>query len=253
LFRRHLGIEHAIATSSCTGAMHMGLSALGVGWGDEVILADVNWIASAAPVTYLGAKPVLIDILPDTWCLDPAKVEAAITPRTKAMFERKPDNVVSYSLYERAFNLPSYHDLTESEMDRVVAVIRRQLDVEHARDRVVGSHRPGQCALRGTEGNRHRGRRDRGQSRAVLADSWSTGSARRARVGRLEGRSRRARIRSASCRRSAPREPPTAMANHSSAGCSRQASSPCWSPTPRSGQTASAFASTWIRAWTRSC
>lgn len=85
LFRHHLVIEHAIATSSCTGAMHMGLSALGVGPGDEVILADINWIASVAPVTYLGAKPVLVDILPDTWCLDPTKVEVAITPRTKAI------------------------------------------------------------------------------------------------------------------------------------------------------------------------
>jgi len=81
----HLGVAHAIATSSCTGALHMGLAALGIGTDDEVILADINWIASAAPITYLGAKPVLVDILPDTWCLDPTSVEAAITPRTKAI------------------------------------------------------------------------------------------------------------------------------------------------------------------------
>ncbi|MEP6997948.1 MAG: DegT/DnrJ/EryC1/StrS family aminotransferase [Betaproteobacteria bacterium] len=85
LFRDHLDIEYAIATSSCTGALHMGLAALGIGPGDEVILADINWIASAAPITYLGANPVFVDVLPDTWCLDPAKVEAAITPRTKAI------------------------------------------------------------------------------------------------------------------------------------------------------------------------
>ena len=85
LFRMHLGVKHAIATSSCTGAMHMGLTALGIGPGDEVILGDTNWIASVAPVTYLGATPVFVDVLPDTWCLDPAKVEAAITPRTKAI------------------------------------------------------------------------------------------------------------------------------------------------------------------------
>ena len=84
-FRRHLGVEYAIATSSCTGALHMGLAALGIGPGDEVILADTNWIASAAPITYLGAKPVFVDILPDSWCLDPAQVEAAITPATKAI------------------------------------------------------------------------------------------------------------------------------------------------------------------------
>jgi perosamine synthetase len=85
LFRVHLGVKYAIATSSCTGALHMGLAALGVGPGDEVILADINWIASAAPITYLGAQPVLVDVLEDTWCLDPSRVEAAITPRTKAI------------------------------------------------------------------------------------------------------------------------------------------------------------------------
>jgi perosamine synthetase len=84
-FGRHLDVRHAIATSSCTGALHMGLAALGIGPGDEVILGDINWIASAAPITYLGAKPVFVDVLQDTWCLDPAKVEAAITPRTKAI------------------------------------------------------------------------------------------------------------------------------------------------------------------------
>jgi perosamine synthetase len=85
LFKQHLGVKYAIATSSCTGALHMGLAALGVGPGDEVILADTNWIASAAPITYLGAKPVFVDILPDTWCLDPQRVREAITPKTKAI------------------------------------------------------------------------------------------------------------------------------------------------------------------------
>lgn len=85
MFSTHLGVKYAIATSSCTGALHMGLAALGIGPGDEVILADSNWIASAAPITYLGAKPVLVDVLPDTWCIDPTKVQAAINPRTKAI------------------------------------------------------------------------------------------------------------------------------------------------------------------------
>ena len=85
LFKQHLGVQYAIATSSCTGALHMGLSALGVGFGDEVIMADTNWIATAAPIVHLGAKPVFVDILPDSWCIDPALAEAAITPRTKAI------------------------------------------------------------------------------------------------------------------------------------------------------------------------
>jgi perosamine synthetase len=81
----HLGVRHAIATSSCTGALHMGLAALGVGLGDEVIVPDSTWIATVAPVCYLGATPVFVDILPDTWCIDPEQVRAAITPRTKAI------------------------------------------------------------------------------------------------------------------------------------------------------------------------
>jgi perosamine synthetase len=85
LFRRHTGARYAIATSSCTGSLHMGMSALGLGQDDEVILGDTNWIASAAPITYLGAKPVFVDVLANSWCLDPDLVEAAITPRTKAI------------------------------------------------------------------------------------------------------------------------------------------------------------------------
>jgi perosamine synthetase len=84
-FKSHLGVKYAIATSSCTGALHMGLAGLGIGPGDEVILADTNWIASVAPITYLGAKPVFVDILEDSWCIDPVLAEAAITPRTKAI------------------------------------------------------------------------------------------------------------------------------------------------------------------------
>jgi perosamine synthetase len=84
-FAAHLGVRHAIATSSCTGALHLGMAGLGIGAGDEVILADTNWIASAAPIVHLGANPVFVDILPDSWCLDPELVERAITRRTKAI------------------------------------------------------------------------------------------------------------------------------------------------------------------------
>ncbi len=74
-----------MATSSCTGALHLGLRASGIGPGDEVIIGDINWIASAAPVTYLGAKPVFVDVSADSWCVDPAVIEAAITPATRAI------------------------------------------------------------------------------------------------------------------------------------------------------------------------
>ena len=85
LFKQHLGVKYAIATSSCTGALHMGMAALGIGPGDEVIMADTNWIATASPVVCLGANPVFVDILPDSWCIDPEKAEAAINSNTKAI------------------------------------------------------------------------------------------------------------------------------------------------------------------------
>ncbi len=84
-FKHHIGVKYAIATSSCTGALHMGLAAMNIGPSDEVIMADTNWIATASPICHSGAKPVFVDILPDTWCIDPIKAEAAITKNTKAI------------------------------------------------------------------------------------------------------------------------------------------------------------------------
>ncbi len=84
-FKSHLGTQYAIATSSCTGALHMGMAALGIGPGDEVIMADTNWIATASPIIQLGAKPIFVDIDAESWCIDPASVIRAITPRTKAI------------------------------------------------------------------------------------------------------------------------------------------------------------------------
>ena len=84
-FKAHLGVKHVIATSSCTGALHLGLAALGIKAGDEVILADTNWIATVAPIIHLAATPIFVDILSDSWCLDPDLVETAITSNTKAI------------------------------------------------------------------------------------------------------------------------------------------------------------------------
>jgi perosamine synthetase len=84
-FSNYLGVKYAVATSSCTGALHLGLRASNIGPGDEVILGDINWIASAAPIFYVGANPVVVDVLEDSWCLDPDAVAQAITPKTKAI------------------------------------------------------------------------------------------------------------------------------------------------------------------------
>ncbi len=77
--------KHALMTPNCTSAIHLTLYSLGIGPGDEVILPECTWIASAAPTTYVGATPVFVDIDPVHWCIDPASLEAAITKNTKAV------------------------------------------------------------------------------------------------------------------------------------------------------------------------
>ncbi len=84
-FAGYLGADFAVSLPSCTSAIHLALLALGVGPGDEVIVPDVTWIATAAPVSYVGATPVFADIDPLTWCMSTASLEECITPRTKAV------------------------------------------------------------------------------------------------------------------------------------------------------------------------
>jgi len=84
-FKKYLHVEYAMATSSCTGAIHIALKTIGIEANDEVIVPDATWIASVAPITYLCAKPVFVDVLESTWCIDPKKIEEAITPKTKAI------------------------------------------------------------------------------------------------------------------------------------------------------------------------
>jgi perosamine synthetase len=74
-----------LATSSCTGALHLALLSLGVGPGDEVLVPETTWVATASAVKYCGATPVFVDVEPDTWCMDPERLLAAITPRSKVV------------------------------------------------------------------------------------------------------------------------------------------------------------------------
>jgi dTDP-4-amino-4,6-dideoxygalactose transaminase len=84
-FARYCGCEFALGVSSGTAALHLTLVAAGVGAGDEVITVPNSFIATVESIVYTGATPVLADVDPATFCLDPARFEAAITPRTKAV------------------------------------------------------------------------------------------------------------------------------------------------------------------------
>ena len=76
------GTQHALATSNCGSALHLGLQVLGAGPGDEVIVGDYTFPATGHSVVWTGAKPVFADIRPDIWTVDPDAVEASITART---------------------------------------------------------------------------------------------------------------------------------------------------------------------------
>ncbi|MCC6353834.1 MAG: DegT/DnrJ/EryC1/StrS family aminotransferase [Verrucomicrobiae bacterium] len=84
-FAEFVGADHGVAVSSCTTALHLGLVALGVGPGDEVIVTPHSFIASANAILYCGAIPVFVDIRPDTLNMDESRVEAALTSRTRAI------------------------------------------------------------------------------------------------------------------------------------------------------------------------
>lgn len=84
-FSDYLGVKHSLSTSSCTGALHIALAALGIGPGDEVIVPDITWVATANAVVYVGATPVFADVDMKSWCMDPVSFASLITPRTKAV------------------------------------------------------------------------------------------------------------------------------------------------------------------------
>jgi perosamine synthetase len=102
-FAQYLGVRHAIALPSCTAAIHLSLLALGVGPGDEVIVPDLTWIASAAPIQYVGATTIFADVDPQTWCLSVGSFSRCITKRTKA--------VIPVDLYGGMVDMPSVRDV----------------------------------------------------------------------------------------------------------------------------------------------
>ena len=84
-FAQYLGVEHCVGVSNGTTALQLALHACDIGPGDEVVTTPHTWISTSWAISYVGAKPVYVDIDPVTYTLDPALVQRAITPRTKAI------------------------------------------------------------------------------------------------------------------------------------------------------------------------
>lgn len=84
-FAKFAGVEHAVSVSNGTVGLHLALMSLGIGTGDEVIVPDLTFVATANSVLMCGAKPVMADISPKTWCMDVCDCESKITSKTKAI------------------------------------------------------------------------------------------------------------------------------------------------------------------------
>jgi len=97
------GVKHAVAVNSGTAALHLLMLAHGIGEGDEVITTPFTFVASANAALFVGARPVFVDIEPVTYALDPTRVEAAISPRTRA--------ILGVDLYGHAAAIPELHDI----------------------------------------------------------------------------------------------------------------------------------------------
>lgn len=84
-FAEYLGVKHAVAVNSCTAALHTALVAKGIGSGDEVITTPLTFAATANTIIHTGAKPVFVDVDPDTYNIDVLKIEEKITEKTRAI------------------------------------------------------------------------------------------------------------------------------------------------------------------------
>jgi dTDP-4-amino-4,6-dideoxygalactose transaminase len=128
-FAAFVGVPHAVATSSGTTALHLALLAAGVGEGDEVVTVPFTFIASATSVLYTGARPAFVDVRADDFCIDPDQVEAAITPRTRA--------IMPVSLYGQPADMPALAEIAER---RGLALVE---DAAQAHGAAIGERRSG--------------------------------------------------------------------------------------------------------------
>ncbi len=143
-FAAYCGSKYAVTTSNGTVAIHLALVAYGIGEGDEVIIPNLTFIATANAVLYTGARPVVIDIDPYNLCMDPAKIEAAISPRTKA--------IIPVHLYGHPANMPVINEVAQKNNLLVIE------DAAEAHGSSIGGQKVGSwghCATFSFYGNKN--------------------------------------------------------------------------------------------------
>jgi dTDP-4-amino-4,6-dideoxygalactose transaminase len=135
-FAQYLGVDHAVGTNNGTTALQLALLALGVGRGDEVIVPAQTFIATAEAVVHTGARPVFVDVLESTACMDPAALAAALTPQTRA--------IIPVHLFGQAAELEPILDLARA---RAIPVIEDACQAHGAtyQGRRVGSFGIASC------------------------------------------------------------------------------------------------------------
>jgi perosamine synthetase len=111
-FAKYIGTKYALSLPSCTSAIHLSLLSLGIGKDDEVIVPDLTWIATAAPISYVGARPVFADSDHLTWCISPESIENLITSHTKA--------IIPVDLYG---NMPDMDAIQDIARDHDIVII----------------------------------------------------------------------------------------------------------------------------------
>jgi len=131
-FASYLGVRHAIAVSNGTVALHLALHAMGLGPGDEVIVPDLTFAATAHTVLQTGAVPVFADVSAETWCLDPRAVERAITPRTRV--------IVPVHLFGHPADMPAISALARASNEGRVRVLE---DAAEAHGASIGGVKAG--------------------------------------------------------------------------------------------------------------
>jgi perosamine synthetase len=142
-FARYCGTEYALTTSNGTTGLHLALAALGVGPGDEVIVPDLTFVASANAVAYTGATPVLADVDADTLCLDLDAVKSLITPRTKV--------IMPVHLYGHPADMDALAEIADAHGLVVVEDAAEAHGAEYKGRRVGGL---GKCAVFSFYGNK---------------------------------------------------------------------------------------------------